>query len=196
MTHRLLPVLALLAGLSACAPWTRVEPETRSFEKRGDYTLELPAGWVRRNADLNDLFLTRDGPALNFIVVTRQPHDRKLPGTQRTTRPDTLPIELAELAIAEWRAVQATANLEVLDNTPTTLGGLPAVRLHVRYFNERGLPIERLMLAAVDARGRLALLFEAPGLVYFERGIADFEALAASLRVLPGAAESASVARN
>lgn len=182
MNVRLLAVFCLVALVSACAPWTRVAPDDRSFEKRDDYRLDLPIGWVRRTADVNDLFLTRDGPALNFIVATRQPHDRKLPNTKRETRADMLPFELAELALAEWRGNDATTNLEVLSNTPAALGGKPAMRLHVRYKNERGLPIERLMVAMVDARGRLSLLYEAPAIVYFARGQSAFESLVASLR--------------
>lgn len=183
--HRALAVVLLIASLAACAPWQRVDPADRSAAKRDDYTLELPAGWVRRTADSNDFFVTRDGPALNVILVNRQPHDRKLPHTQRTTAPDMLPHELGELAIAEWRHSEATANLEVLANVPATVGGRPAVRVHVRYRNERGLPIERLMIALADARGRLSLLYEAPAIVYFQRGLADFEAMVASVRFNP-----------
>jgi len=184
MTRRLLAICCLALLLPACAPWARIAPDDHGFEKRDDYRLDLPIGWVRRTADVNDLFLTRDGPALNFIVVARQLHDRKLPYTKRETRADMLPFELAELALAEWRGNDATANLEVLSNTPATLGGKPAIRLHVRYRNERGLPIERLMVAMVDARGRLSLLYEAPAIVYFARDQSAFDNLAASLRFL------------
>lgn len=172
----------LLASLAACAPWTRVDPATRTETRRDDYTLELPLGWVRRTADANDYFVTRDGPALNFIVVNRQPHTRKLPRTQRETHAGMLPHELAELVIAEWKSQEATANLQLLSNSPVLLDGQPAVRLHIRYKNERGLPIERVMVARVDARGRLLLLYEAPAIVYFQRGLADFEAMVASVR--------------
>lgn len=186
MTFSRVLALALLgASLSACAPWQRIDPADRSAARRDDYTLQLPAGWVKRSADSNDIFVTRDGPALNTILVNRQPHDRKLPRTQRTTAADMLPHELGELAIAEWRRSEATANLEVLGNTPATVGGRHAVRVHVRYRNERGLPIERLMVALVDARGRLSFLYEAPAIVYFQRGLADFEAMVASVRFSP-----------
>lgn len=184
MTLRRSLVIGLaLASLAACtAPWTRVEQDTRIESRRDDYTLELPLGWVRHAADSNDFFVTRDGPALNYIVVNRQPHDRKLPHTKRETRADMLPHELAELAIAEWRSSEATANLEVLSNTPVRVDGKPAVRVHIRYKNERGLPIERLMVALVDARGRWSIQYEAPSIVYFQRGLPDFEAMLASVR--------------
>ena len=179
---RSLAVGLLVASLSACAPWARIDTASRIESKREDYTLELPLGWVKRTADSNDVFVTRDGPALNYIVVNRQPHDRKLPRTKRETRADMLPHELAELAIAEWKGSESTANLQVLFSTPILLDGKPAARLHIRYKNDRGLPIERLMIALVDVRGRLSIQYEAPAIVYFQRGLADFEAMVASLR--------------
>jgi hypothetical protein len=173
----------LLASLTACTTWTHVDSSSRVETRTSDYTVELPLGWVKYNANGSDIFITRDGPALNAIVVFRQPHDVKLPHTKRTTSADMLPHELAELALAEWKSSEATANLDVISNTPTTLGGQPAVRLHIRYKNERGLPIERVMIGMVDAKGRLTLQYEAPGIVYFQRSLPDFEAMAASVRL-------------
>ena len=172
----------LLASLAACTPWTRVDPGSRHETRRDDYSLDLPLGWVRRTADANDYFVTRDGPALNYIAVNRQPHHRKLPRTKRETRADMLPHELAELALAEWKNTAATANLKLLASTPVMLGGRPAARVHIRYRNERGLPIERVLVSLVDTRGRLSLLYEAPAIVYFQRGLPDFETLLASVR--------------
>ena len=179
---RSLAIGFLIASLAACTPWVRVDAGSRVESKRNDYTLELPLGWVKHNADANDFFVTRDGPALNYIVVNRQPHDRKLPHTKRETRGDMLPHEVAELAIAEWKSSEATANLEVISNTPVMVGGKPAVRVHIRYKNDRGLPIERVMVALVDTKGRLSIQYEAPAIVYFQRGLPDFDAMVASVR--------------
>jgi hypothetical protein len=186
MTLRHHPLLLglLLASLVACTPWARVDSSSRVETQTRDYSVELPLGWVKSTDSSNGTFITRDGPALNAIVIYRKPHDAKLPRTQRTTHADMLPHELAELILAEWRGTDATANLDVLSNAPATLGGQPAVRLHIRYKNERGLPIERVMIGMVDARGRLALQYEAPGIVYFQRSLADFEAMAASVKLL------------
>lgn len=185
LSHRLALGL-LLVSLAACTPWTRVDTGSRNESRANDYTLDLPLGWVKRSADANDLFVTRDGPALNYIVVNRQPHDRKLPRTKRETRADMLPHEVAELAIAEWKSSDATANLQVLSNVPLMMDGKPAVRVHIRFKNDRGLPIERVMVALVDAKGRLSIQYEAPAIVYFQRGLADFDAMVASVRFIPG----------
>ena len=173
----------LLASLAACTTMTRVDSSNRVETRTSDYSVELPLGWVKFTDSSSGTFITRDGPALNAIFITRQPHDVKLPRTKRTTSADMLPHELAELALADWKSNDATANLEVVSNTPVTLGGQPAVRLHIRYKNERGLPIERVMIGMVDAKGRLTLQYEAPGIVYFQRSLPDFEAIAASVHM-------------
>jgi len=118
----------LIASLAACAPWKRVDSSSQVETKGDDYSLELPLGWVRHTATANDFFVTRDGPALNHIVVNRQAHDKKLPNTKRETRADLLPHE-----IAEWKRGESTATLGVISNAPVLLGGKPAVRVHARF---------------------------------------------------------------
>jgi hypothetical protein len=179
--HKYLYALLLTVALSACTPWTAVDPNSRLIKVKDDYSLEAPAGWVRRNYDVYDVFLSRDGPLLNFIAIDREKHDRELPRTKRKTSASLLPHEVAELVIAEQKAVDSRGSFTVLSNRPVTLGGKPAVRVHTRWKNERGLPLERLTYALVDARGRLAVLYEAPGLVYFARAVADFEAAVKTL---------------
>lgn len=167
-------LLTLLAA--GCAPWTALDPDNRLIKVKDDYTLEAPMGWVRRKYDVYDVFLSRDGPLLNFIAIDREKHDRELPRTKRKTASNLLPQEVAELVIAEQKAVESRGSFTVLSNQPVMLGGKPAVRVHTRWKNERGLPIERLTYALVDQKGRLAFIYEAPGLVYFQKRLSDFEA--------------------
>lgn len=173
---RLLLSLFLILLVAGCAPWSAVDPNSRFIRVKDDYSLEAPLGWVRRNYDIYDVFLSRDGPLLNFIAIDREKHDRELPRTKRKTSADLLPQEVAELVIAEQKSVDSRGSFMVLSNQPATLGGKPAVRVHTRWKNGRGLPIERLTYALVDQKGRLAFFYEAPGLVYFPKAVADFEA--------------------
>ncbi len=171
----------LLLTLGGCAPWSAVDPDNRSISIKDDYALQAPLGWVRKNYDLYDVFFSRDGPVLNFIAAYREKHDRELAHTKRKTSPELLPQEVAELVIAEQKAVSARGAFSVLSNRPASIGGKPAVRVHTRWKTERGLPIERLTYALVDHRGRLAFIYEAPGLVYFPKGLDDFETMMKSV---------------
>ena len=173
--------LLLILLLSACAPWSAIDPDSRNIAVKQDYTLEAPVGWVKRNYDIYDVFLSRDGPLLNFIAVRREAHDQELKRSKRKTSADLLPHEIAELVIAEQKANEQLGAFTVLSNRPARIGGKPAARVHTRWKTERGLPIERLTYAMVDQKGRLALIYEAPGLVYFPKGLADFETLVKSV---------------
>lgn len=173
--------LLLLATLAGCAPWSAIDPNSRTITIKDDFKLEAPLGWVRRNYDVFDVFLSRDGPLLNFIAIDREKHDRELARTKRTTKPDLLPQEVAELVIAEQQAGGTRSAFVVLSNRPASVGGRPAVRVHTRWKTERGLPIERLTYAMVDPKGRLAFIYESPGLVYFPKGLADFEGMMKSV---------------
>ncbi len=174
----------LLLAVAACTPWSAVDPNNRSITVKDDYALQAPLGWVRKNYDIYDIFFSRDGPLLNFIAGYREKHDRELKHTKRKTSPDLLPQEVAELVIAEQKAGGKLGAFAVLSNRPAIVGGKPAVRVHTRWKTERGLPIERVTYALVDQKGRLALIYEAPGLVYFPKGLADFESMMKTLTFL------------
>ncbi len=173
----------LLVLLSACATWEKMDTDSAAIKIKDLYSLTAPQGWVRARHMAEDVFLSRDGPSLNRITANLQEHDEKLPHTKRKTRADMLPQDFAELLIAEMRAADDTANMEVLSNKPAQIDGRPAVRLLVRWKNDRGLPLERLIYATLTSKGRLLLMYEAPGLVYFPKGLADFEAMIKTVRL-------------
>ncbi len=172
----------LLALLSACATWEKMDADNATIKIKDSYSLTAPQGWVRAPHMAGDVFLSRDGPTLNRITANLEEHEEKLPHTKRKTRADMLPQYFAELLIAEMRAADTTANMEVLSNKPAQIDSRPAVRLLVRWKNDRGLPLERLIYAALTSKGRLLVIYEAPGLVYFPKGLADFEAMIKTLR--------------
>jgi hypothetical protein len=173
----------LLVLLSACATWEKVGGDNAAMHIKDAYSLTAPQGWVHAPHMAGDVFLSRDGPGLNQITANLQEHGEKLPHTKRTTRADMLPQDFAELLIAEMRADNATANMEVLSNRPALIDSRPAVRLLVRWKNERGLPLERLIYGVLIPKGRLLLTYEAPGLVYFPKGLSDFEAMIKTVRL-------------
>jgi hypothetical protein len=181
MKNLRLNLFLILLALGGCAPWSAIDPDSRSITVSEDYALLAPLGWTRKNYDIYDVFLSRDGPPLNFIIAYREKHERELARTRRTTSAELLPHEVAELVIAEQKAGGARGAFAIVSNRPAAIGGKPGVRVHTRWKTDRGLPIERVTYALVDQKGRLAFIYEAPGLVYFSRGLADFEALMKSV---------------
>lgn len=175
---RILPLL-----LSACANWSAIDTGSQDITVKEDYTLQAPTGWVKRNYGKYDVFLSRNGPLLNYIAVRRQAHDDELPRIKRKTSAQLLPSDLAELVIAEQKNNNNLSDFHVISNTPARLDGHPGIRVQTQWKTDRGLVIDRLTYALVDQKGRLFLIYEAPELAYYQNGLADFETMVSSLHL-------------
>jgi hypothetical protein len=180
--HVFISCLCALA-LTACAPmgWQRYEQATAVEHSSKNFKLTLPAGWVRNHAAQRDMILiTRDGLRVQQIVAAYAPHDKAFDQIKKKSSESTLPAELAELQIAEMKALGNLSNLEVLENAPAKLGGLPAFRVLTQHKNSDGLAVKNELLGAVNAKGYYLLQYQAPGLHFFERDRAEFKRLADS----------------
>ena len=175
---------AALTLVSGCvtAPWSRLDTATTT-EPDQFYTVELPAGWVRAEMFKDRVMITRDGIPLQFIEVTRRPGDQAFPQIERGIPTGTLPLELAEMQIAEYKRHEQLAALEVLANLPATLGGLKGYRLHTRYRTGAGLRYEILTYGVASAEGYFTLTYRAPTLHYFQRDLPVFDTLVRSFRL-------------
>jgi hypothetical protein len=164
--------------LTACAPmgWQHYEQATEVEHASKTFKAQLPSGWVRFNAAARDVIVvTRDGLRVQQILLAHAPHDKAFDKIKKKSAETMLPAELAELQIAEMKALGNLANLEVLENAPAKLGGLPAFRALTQHKNADGLPIKIEMIGAVNAKGYYLLQYQAPGLHFFERDHAVFE---------------------
>ena len=174
-------LLLFLVGCATTA-WSPVDDAARQHDIEG-YSLQLPAGWMR-NQSTGDLVLSRDGVDLQRIILRYRTHDKAFEKLQRASRPETLPSELAELAIAEIKAGQddGIPSLEVLNNTPFAIADHTGFAVHLRFKTGEGLRIEVLAVGFSDAHGFYQLLYRAPSLHYFENDRQTFESLVRSLQ--------------
>lgn len=177
-----LVALTLILTLAACAMWQRVD-QARTEAPDKSYTVDLPLGWVRFLQDETGLTVTRDGFALNRIVVKRRDLDKAFPALKRPARADMLPSELAELQIAEAKTEAKDTVLSVRENAPALVSGQPGYRLRLQHKNERGLLFDRVIYGLVTPRGYFTLSFSAPALHYSARDLPSFEQLVASFRL-------------
>lgn len=174
--------LALLLSGCVTATWTRVEQSQMTGPDRA-FTIEAPAGWVHAAYLKNQVFLTRDGPAVQFIRVMRTPHAEAFAVVNKDSAPDMLPSELAELVVAELKAGTSRIGLEVVESVPRQVAGHPGFRLHLRFRDERGLRYEIAVCGFAADEGFFTVLYHAPTLHYFRRDLPEFERVVASLRL-------------
>lgn len=187
MTTRFAPALAALAALllAGCVTWTRVE-QLAMTGPGGDYSAEVPAGWMHADFLRDRIFLTRDGPAVQFIQILVVPHQKAFPMIEKSSAADMLPSELAELALAELKTESGLASLEVAENSPQQIAGRDGFRLHLRFRNGEGLRFERIVCGFAGREGFYTLTFQAPTLHFFARDHPEFEKVLRSFRI-PGA---------
>ncbi len=175
--------LILTFALSACAPigWQRYEQATEVEHASKNFKVTLPANWVRYNQAQRDvIIITRDGLRVQQIMAAYAPHDKAFDKIKKISAETMLPAELAELQIAEMKALGNLSNLEVLENTPTQLGGLPAFHVLTQFKNNDGLVLKIEMVGAVNAKGYYLMQYQAPDLHFFLRDRAAFQNIAAS----------------
>ncbi len=95
-----------------------------------------------------------------------------------------LPAELAELEIAEIKSQdQFTAALTVVENEPADIAGQEGFRIRLRYKNNRGLEIQRVVYAARRQVRVLPDELRAPTLYYFDTYYPDFQKAVASFQL-------------
>jgi hypothetical protein len=180
---RRLSIFFLTVVLAGCAAWARVDKaETEGPDNA--FTVNLPVGWVKRTMPSNEIFVTRDGPGLEAIIITRRELDKAFPKTKQKAADGMLASELAELQVAEMKSQgEMMAAMDVLENTPADISGQPAYRIKVQFRNDRGLRFEKDVIGFVYKRYYYTLAFQAPVLHYADKYRGEFEQVAGSLKL-------------
>jgi len=178
-------LLLCLTLLSGCAVWSKVETSTFTAQDHS-YSAELPVGWARFHLgrSANDIFITYDGPRIERIEITKRDNKDAFPKIKKAANENMLAFELSELMIAELKTVEALANLEVMENSPTMVSGLPGVKLKLRAKNNKGVEFEMLVYGVVSKNGLYTLTYQAPKLHYFQKYIGVFEKTVGSFKLL------------
>jgi hypothetical protein len=178
-TKWLLPLVAVLLA-QGCAVWKPVTMSQATIPKGP--TVQLPQGWMRFMPTGNNILITKDGLALQLIEVHYRKAEDSFAKDKRPEHIPNAPEQLAELELAQLRSIPALRTLEVLENRPTTIAGLPAYRLHLRFRNAKGLRYDRLVYGAINKDQYLRATYSAAYLFYFDRDLSEFESVVKSLR--------------
>ena len=173
-------VIATLA--TGCAIWARIDEPLVDGPGKA-FQLKLPVGWIRYSVMTDRVLVTRDGTGVQFIEAMQLTHKRAFSDLKEETRADMLPMELAELTIAQVKSRPGVSDLEVVSNAPATIAETTGFRLHVQMKNSQGLIYERVIYGFVDAEGFYRLTYQAPSLHYFKRDLSIFERAVKSFRL-------------
>lgn len=174
--------VAVLVGACAAPPERVDTPRTDGPDKT--YSVDLPVGWIKQVTPNKQLLASRDGVLLDYILISKMSPKEAFPKTKKAASDSMLPAELAELEIAEIKSQdQFTTALTVVENEPADIAGQEGFRIRVRYKNNRGLEIQRVVCGLADKSAYYRMSFEAPTLYYFDTYYPDFQKAVASFEL-------------
>jgi hypothetical protein len=142
---------------------------------------DLPAGWMRANQAKQRLLITRDGILLQSINVQRLDIDKDLARTKKKFAKGMLPQEVAEVELDEVRACPGVTHFTLLENVPTDIDGKPGFKLVYTFRTPDGLPLKRVHYGLLLDDVVYRLQYQAPVQYYFDRDLATFEQVRASV---------------
>jgi hypothetical protein len=182
---KLLWLLMICMGLSGCAVWSKVEKSSFTAQDRS-YSVELPVGWARLHLGRseNDVFITYDGPGIERIEIAKRENKDAFPKIKKAANENMLAFELAELMVAELKTTEALDNLEVVQNSPAMISGIPGFKLELNGKNHKGVEFGLLVYGVAGKNGFYTLTYQAPRLHYFQKYSGVFEQTVASFKLL------------
>jgi hypothetical protein len=182
---RLLPLI-IAALFCIAAAWL---PAGGTFTaKKGKFSVEVPSGWMRYADDKGDknesnfLMITKEGHALQMIIVEKLAFDKDLKFTKKKLRGDMLPHEAAEVVADNIKSNPAITQFELVENSPAQVSGVEGFKLVYTYKSKDGLKSKGVYYGAINKESLAKLHYTAAARYYFDRDLAVFEALVRSFK--------------
>lgn len=178
-------ILVLVAGmlLSGCAPWIRTGGPYMAEHQ--NVSLELPDGWMRWNQNSKDLlFITRDGGALQSIMVESVHVSEQLKHTKKRLRNGMLPLEAAEVILDNTASNPKVHGLDIRENRSVKIDGRPGFRAVYSYKNDDGLRMRGVVYGFMQGEWFYGFKYAAAQRHYFDRDLKAFEKVVASAKLL------------
>lgn len=175
-------MLLFVLFTAGCAGWT---PSGGLYEDRSKgYSVNLPEGWFMRSSG-SDLFLTRNGPDLQYIFVQTQPLGKPLIFSRKTLYPGMKSLEMAEYFLENNTLDQRTAALKVKELSTGEILGYTGFKMAGTYQNSDGLTHGFIYYGFMTDKLYYAVSYTAPERAYFDKYVHEFNLFFSSFRILP-----------
>jgi hypothetical protein len=177
---------------SACASGPRWVPAGGAYTPPSSrYTLQLPQGWKR--LDAQDWLLTsREGPFLQSLALRVIEVGKPLgSNTKKVLARGMLPQEAAEVVHDAIASSPGMQGMKLLENAPAELDGRPGFKLVVGYKDEDGLKMKAVVYGVLVGDSLYQLTYRAPERYYFERDLITVEQVRATFKIAQPAAAQA-----
>jgi hypothetical protein len=172
--------IVILVLLMGCVPWMKVGGTYKNSHDK--YSVDLPQGWMKLNAD-KSLFITRDGGLLQNIIVERVDLDEPLKNTKKKLSKNMLPLEASEVIIDNISSDKAVLNLVILENIPVTIDRNQGFKILFTYKNKDGLKFKSLYCGFLFESWLYNIRYTAAERYYFSKDVGVFEELLNSFKL-------------
>lgn len=164
-----------------CVPWTQVGGLYKN--ESYNFSVELPHGWMKWNKG-EHLFITRDGVPLQFIQIGRMKIEDPLKHTKKKFSKGMLPQEAAEVYLDDLVSNSNILNLEIIENTPATINGIPGFKVVYAYKNKDGLKLKGILYGFIAGDWFYTIHYHAAQRYYFEKDVKTFEKVLESFKLI------------
>lgn len=179
-------LIVLLASMiaSGCSTWRHVDEGGSKDVSSMYFAHAIPPGWTYRVLGRHEVIASRDGPALQEVTSNFLRWDASIAGDPERQHllQSSLPTDAAEQVLAARRRELDVEVIELEKIAPATLANLVGFRTEYRYRTSTGIDYRGVSYGGLHREGLYLLRFEAPAVIYYERGLAPFELVAASVR--------------
>ena len=167
-----------VAGCLACAHTGGLsKPVSYSF------TIDIPKGW--RKIDNNRyLFVTKESPFLQYIMVQNRPIGRSFRNTKKRIQKEMFPEEAAQIIVDELISDQNLVNLRILNNVPADIKGHAGFKILYTYRDSEGKVYKTLYYGFIKEDTFFNFRFTAVDGAYFQRDIDDFRNILKSFQII------------
>lgn len=167
--------------LSGCQSWQPGGVNVAG--KNAAFTITPPAGWLYATTTGPDLLASKEGPALQRIVVEHTDLTKLPKETKRSVAPGMSGFEAAEALIGELRSDPKLLGFDLKENAPANVSGHPGFKIVFSYRTADRLQLTEGRYGVVVGNMLWLVRYVAPTRYYFDRDAPAFEAAAQTFRI-------------
>lgn len=173
-------IMTLFAA--GCAAW--VPSGGGAYEDRARfYSVLLPEGWFMNDSD-SALYLTKNGPELQYIFVQTKPLGKPLVYTTKNLYPGMTGIEMAEYFLENNSFDARVGALKMTELATGQVLGYPGFRMEGTYENSDGLTNAFTYYGFMTDKLYYGISYSAPERFYYSKDLPEFKQFFSSFKIL------------
>ena len=173
-----LGILLVLCSMMGCGGWSYLKTSKTEVVNKS-YSFQTPQGWMEIKFG-KQFTMTRDGVSLQSIKVAFLDKEKALENIKKEYPENALSYEFSELYLAEFKKINESINIELVENKPVTIAGQDGFRLHLKTQNNNGVAYQIVITGLPTKEGLYTLSYEAPSIRYFDMDLENYERLTKS----------------